>query len=113
MYEGMHFTDLKVSCLAFMKVFLFSESTFNIAFFLAMKTLCRIIEFCIKKRLQWNSCFARKVIKESEYYEEMMRYLRKNLAVCSGLQKVYLLHLFLRLYFKCNVPNLMYVYVFV
>lgn len=41
----------------------------------------RIIEHCIKKRLQWNTCFARKVSKEGEYYEEMMRYLRKNLAL--------------------------------
>ncbi|EOY15924.1 Uncharacterized protein TCM_034846 isoform 2 [Theobroma cacao] len=41
----------------------------------------RIIDHCIKKRLQWNTCFARKVCKESEYYEEMMRYLRKNLAL--------------------------------
>lgn len=41
----------------------------------------RVIEHCIKKRLQWNTCFARKVIKESEYYEEMMRYLRRHLAV--------------------------------
>ncbi|XP_028085305.1 protein FAM91A1-like [Camellia sinensis] len=41
----------------------------------------RIIEHCIKKRIQWNTCFARKVIKEGEYYEEMMRYLRKNLAL--------------------------------
>ncbi|XP_061338227.1 uncharacterized protein LOC133285082 [Gastrolobium bilobum] len=41
----------------------------------------RIIEYCIKKRLQWNSCFARKVCKEGEYYEDMMRYLRKNLAL--------------------------------
>lgn len=41
----------------------------------------RIIELCIKKRLIWNLCFARKVCKESEYYEEMMRYLRKNLAL--------------------------------
>ncbi|XP_022737161.1 protein FAM91A1-like isoform X2 [Durio zibethinus] len=41
----------------------------------------RIINHCIKKRLQWNTCFARKVCKESEYYEEMMRYLRKNLAL--------------------------------
>ncbi|XP_010247801.1 PREDICTED: protein FAM91A1 [Nelumbo nucifera] len=41
----------------------------------------RVVEHCIKKRLQWNTCFARKVIKESEYYEEMMRYLRKNLAL--------------------------------
>ncbi|KAI4308359.1 hypothetical protein L6164_031442 [Bauhinia variegata] len=41
----------------------------------------RIIEYCIKKRLQWNSCFARKVSKESEYYDEMMRYLQKNLAL--------------------------------
>lgn len=42
---------------------------------------CRIIEYCIKKRLLWNSCFARKVCKEAEYYEDMMRYLKKNLAV--------------------------------
>ncbi|KAK6938123.1 FAM91, N-terminal domain [Dillenia turbinata] len=41
----------------------------------------RVIEHCIKKRLQWNTCFARKVCKETEYYEEMMRYLRKNLAL--------------------------------
>lgn len=41
----------------------------------------RIIEHCIKKRLQWNTCFARKVCKESEYYEDMMRYLRRNLAL--------------------------------
>ncbi|TKY57021.1 FAM91A1 protein [Spatholobus suberectus] len=41
----------------------------------------RIIEYCIKKRLQWNSCFARKVCKENEYYEDMMRYLQRNLAL--------------------------------
>ncbi|XP_042493363.1 protein FAM91A1-like [Macadamia integrifolia] len=41
----------------------------------------RVIDHCIKKRLQWNACFARKVCKEGEYYEEMMRYLRKNLAL--------------------------------
>ncbi|WOK96079.1 protein FAM91A1-like isoform X2 [Canna indica] len=41
----------------------------------------RIIDYCIKKRLQWNQCYARKVCKEGEYYEEMMRYLRKNLAL--------------------------------
>ncbi|KAJ0979862.1 hypothetical protein J5N97_015336 [Dioscorea zingiberensis] len=41
----------------------------------------RIIDYCIRKRLQWNTCFARKVCKEGEYYEEMMRYLRKNLAL--------------------------------
>lgn len=44
--------------------------------------LCRIIEHCIKKRLMWNTCFARKVCKEAEYYEDMLRYLRRNLAVC-------------------------------
>lgn len=42
----------------------------------------RIIDHCLRRRLQWNSCFARKVCKEGEYYEEMMRYLRRNLAVC-------------------------------
>ncbi|XP_027333582.1 protein FAM91A1-like [Abrus precatorius] len=41
----------------------------------------RIIECCIKKRLKWKSCFARKVCKENEYYEDMMRYLRRNLAL--------------------------------
>ncbi|CAL0302521.1 unnamed protein product [Lupinus luteus] len=41
----------------------------------------RIAETCIKKRLQWNACFARRVCRESEYYEDMMRYLRKNLAL--------------------------------
>ncbi|KAL8490399.1 hypothetical protein ACS0TY_026053 [Phlomoides rotata] len=41
----------------------------------------RIIDHCIKKRLRWNHCFARKVYKEGEYYEEMMRYLRRNLAL--------------------------------
>ncbi|KAK8919430.1 hypothetical protein KSP39_PZI022140 [Platanthera zijinensis] len=35
----------------------------------------RIIEHCIKKRLQWSTCFARKICKEGEYYEDMMRYL--------------------------------------
>ncbi|KAL8126487.1 uncharacterized protein LOC141720918 [Apium graveolens] len=41
----------------------------------------KVIEHCIKKRLPWNTSFARKVSKEAEYYEEMMRYLRKNLAL--------------------------------
>ncbi|CAI9753531.1 unnamed protein product [Fraxinus pennsylvanica] len=41
----------------------------------------RIIEYCIKKRLQWNTCFAHKIGKEGEYYEDMMRYLRRNLAL--------------------------------
>lgn len=41
----------------------------------------RIIDHCIKKRLPWNTCFACKVCKEGEYYEDMMRYLRRNLAL--------------------------------
>ncbi|KAL9316131.1 hypothetical protein ACSQ67_017132 [Phaseolus vulgaris] len=41
----------------------------------------RIIEYCIKKRLKWKNCFARKVCKENEYYEDMMRYLQRNLAL--------------------------------
>ncbi|XP_022940490.1 protein FAM91A1-like [Cucurbita moschata] len=41
----------------------------------------RIIDHCIKKRLQWNTSFVRKVCKESEYYDDMMRYLRRNLAL--------------------------------
>lgn len=46
-----------------------------------MLFLCRITEHCIKKRLQWNTSFVRKVCREAEYYEDMMRYLRRNLAV--------------------------------
>ncbi|PWA57699.1 hypothetical protein CTI12_AA406080 [Artemisia annua] len=41
----------------------------------------RITEHCIKKRLQWNTSFVRKVCREAEYYEDMMRYLRRNLAL--------------------------------
>uniref|UniRef100_A0A0D9V040 FAM91 N-terminal domain-containing protein n=1 Tax=Leersia perrieri TaxID=77586 RepID=A0A0D9V040_9ORYZ len=41
----------------------------------------RIVDYCIRKRLQWNACFARRVIREGEFYEEMMRYLRRNLAL--------------------------------
>ncbi|KZV31579.1 hypothetical protein F511_13519 [Dorcoceras hygrometricum] len=41
----------------------------------------RIIEYCLKKRLVWSTCFAKKVCKEGEYYEDMMQYLRKNLAL--------------------------------
>ncbi|KAF8748891.1 hypothetical protein HU200_012818 [Digitaria exilis] len=41
----------------------------------------RIVDYCIRKRLPWNSCFAQKICKEGEYYEDMMRYLRKNLAL--------------------------------
>lgn len=41
----------------------------------------RITEHCIKKRLQWNTSFVRKVCREGEYYEDMLRYLRRNLAL--------------------------------
>nr|XP_043616969.1 protein FAM91 homolog [Erigeron canadensis] len=41
----------------------------------------RITEHCIKKRLQWSTSFVRKVCREAEYYEDMMRYLRRNLAL--------------------------------
>lgn len=41
----------------------------------------KVKEHCMKKRLQWSDCFARKTCKESEYYEDMMHYLRKNLAL--------------------------------
>ncbi|XP_025608984.1 uncharacterized protein [Arachis hypogaea] len=41
----------------------------------------RIVQHCIKKRLQWSSCYARKVSKENEYYDEMIPYLRKHLAL--------------------------------
>ncbi|CAN4115470.1 unnamed protein product [Withania somnifera] len=41
----------------------------------------RITEHCIKRRLQWNTSFASKFCKEGEYYEEMLRYLRRNLAL--------------------------------
>ncbi|KAL4559015.1 hypothetical protein LXL04_031147 [Taraxacum kok-saghyz] len=41
----------------------------------------RITDHCIKKRLQWRTSFVRKVCREGEYYEDMMRYLRRNLAL--------------------------------
>ncbi|KAE8772298.1 protein FAM91A1-like [Hordeum vulgare] len=41
----------------------------------------RIVDYCIRKRLPWTNCFARKVCKEGEYYEELLRYLRRNLAL--------------------------------
>ncbi|KAL1307830.1 hypothetical protein AAHE18_17G061600 [Arachis hypogaea] len=41
----------------------------------------RVVQHCIKKRLQWSSCYARKVSKENEYYDEMIPYLRKHLAL--------------------------------
>ncbi|XP_075516861.1 uncharacterized protein LOC142551482 [Primulina tabacum] len=41
----------------------------------------RIVEYCLKKRLVWSTCFAKKVCNEGEYYEDMMQYLRKNLAL--------------------------------
>ncbi|AQK86166.1 FAM91A1-like protein [Zea mays] len=41
----------------------------------------RVVNYCIRKRLPWSSCFARKVCKEGDYYEDLMRYLRKNLAL--------------------------------
>ncbi|VAH06514.1 unnamed protein product [Triticum turgidum subsp. durum] len=41
----------------------------------------RIVDYCIRKRLPWNNSFARKVCKEGEYYEDLMRYLCRNLAL--------------------------------
>ncbi|XP_020168519.1 uncharacterized protein [Aegilops tauschii subsp. strangulata] len=41
----------------------------------------RIVDYCIRKRLPWNNCFARKVCKEGEYYEDLLRYLCRNLAL--------------------------------
>ncbi|KAI3806731.1 hypothetical protein L1987_22645 [Smallanthus sonchifolius] len=41
----------------------------------------RIIAHCIKRRFLWRTSFVRKVCREGEYYEDMMRYLRKNLAL--------------------------------
>lgn len=41
----------------------------------------RVKEYCIKKRFKWSDCAARTTCKENEYYEDLMRYLRKNLAV--------------------------------
>lgn len=67
---------------------------------------CRIIEHCIKKRLQWNTSFARKVCRESEYYEDMMRYLRRNLAVCVVAKVqlfIELVSLLLLLKFYCSI----------
>ncbi len=45
--------------------------------------LYRVKEYCIKKRLKWSDCAARNACKENEYYEDLVRHLRKNLAVCA------------------------------
>ena len=42
----------------------------------------RVKDYCIKKRIKWSDSLAKVTCKESEYYEDMMSYLRKNLAVC-------------------------------
>lgn len=68
-----------VSSISMSTFWVVAVSFFFIVLFLIV--LCRVIEHCIKKRLLWNTCFACKVCKEGEYYEDMMRYLRKNLAV--------------------------------
>lgn len=41
----------------------------------------RVKEYCIKKRLKWSECAARNACRENDYYEELVRYLQKNLAV--------------------------------
>ncbi|KAI5079634.1 hypothetical protein GOP47_0005113 [Adiantum capillus-veneris] len=41
----------------------------------------RVKEYCIKKRYKWSDCLAKSACKESEYYEDLMNYLRKNLAL--------------------------------
>ncbi|XP_024528555.1 protein FAM91A1 isoform X1 [Selaginella moellendorffii] len=41
----------------------------------------KIKEYCIKKRLKWSECHARNACREGEYYDDLMRYLRKNLAL--------------------------------
>eukprot|EP00850_Spirogloea_muscicola_P001330 SM000005S17127 [mRNA] locus=s5:314702:320984:+ [translate_table: standard] len=40
--------------------------------------LRRIKEHCIKKRYRWSKCAAKNVCKEYEYYEDLMRHLKKN-----------------------------------
>lgn len=56
--------------------------------FIKIEFFCRIIAHCIKRRLLWRTSFVRKVCREGEYYEDMMRYLRKNLAV--GIKESFL-----------------------
>ncbi|XP_024363370.1 uncharacterized protein [Physcomitrium patens] len=41
----------------------------------------RVKEYCIKKRLKWSECAARNACRENDYYEELVRYLQKNLAL--------------------------------
>lgn len=41
----------------------------------------KVKDYCIKKRFKWGDCLARVACKESEYYEDLMNYLRKNLAL--------------------------------
>lgn len=41
----------------------------------------KVKDYCIKKRFKWSDCLAKSACKESEYYEDLMNYLRKNLAL--------------------------------
>ncbi|KAJ7538572.1 hypothetical protein O6H91_11G054800 [Diphasiastrum complanatum] len=41
----------------------------------------KVKEFCIKKQCKWSNCLSRNTFKESEYYEDLIQYLRKKLAL--------------------------------
>jgi hypothetical protein len=41
----------------------------------------RVKEYCIKKRLKWSECAARHSCRENEYYDDLVRYLRRNLGL--------------------------------
>ncbi|XP_024521965.1 protein FAM91A1 [Selaginella moellendorffii] len=41
----------------------------------------KIKDYCIKNRLRWSESLAKNTCKESDYYDELMRYLRRNSAL--------------------------------
>eukprot|EP00850_Spirogloea_muscicola_P016744 SM000138S00051 [mRNA] locus=s138:195746:202172:- [translate_table: standard] len=45
---------------------------------LASSWLSKTKEHCIKKRYRWSKCAAKNVCKEYEYYEDLMRHVKKN-----------------------------------
>jgi hypothetical protein len=54
----------------------------------------RIKDYCIRKRYRWSECHAKSACREMEYYEDLIRYTRKSLAV-STLCGIVVCHIYM------------------
>jgi hypothetical protein len=54
----------------------------------------RIKDYCIRKRYRWSDCHAKSACREMEYYEDLIRYTRKSLAV-SDFCRILVCHMYL------------------